>query len=363
MKQINVLYLFVLIFLFLPGCSTAEPGLIEILNSVNKVYLCGKEVPLDKNNSRERLEKELLLISNNKPQVILWLKRSARYFPQIEKILKEQNLPDDLKYVSVIESALIPHIRSPKNALGFWQFISSTGSLYGLKIDRSIDERCDLEKSTLAASMYFKDLYEKFENWELAFSAYNIGELRIKAELQAQSADNYYDLWLPEETMRYVFRIIAAKIVFENRDKFGFSMAKSDYYKPFNTKEVKLELENTIPGSIPAHALGLSLYEFKLLNTKIVGDYLTQGSVDINIPENIKTKKFLKKFEKLKNKWIEEHTRFYYSVQKGDSLIKISEEFQVRTKDILEWNELNYRDFIYPGQKLIIKTNLKNLKD
>lgn len=340
----------------------AEPGLIEILNSVDKVSFCNDIVPLEKNDLRERLEKELLLICYNKPQVILWLKRSGRYFPDIEKILKKNNLPQDLKYVAVIESALRPHIRSPQNAVGFWQFINSTGILHDLKIDKSLDERCDIKKSTEAASFYFKELYKKFKNWELVLAAYNIGEMRIERELEAQSADNYYDLWLPDETMRYVFRVIAAKIVFENFDKLGFEMNESDYYRPFDTKELKLKLDYTVPASVTAHALGLSLYEFKLMNTEIVGDYLVKGNIDINIPQNTDTGKFRSEFEKQKDKWIKEHTVFYYTVKKGDSLIKISEEFEVSIKHILEWNKLDYNDYIYPGQKLIIKTQMEEFK-
>ncbi|MGE4520553.1 MAG: transglycosylase SLT domain-containing protein [Desulfobacteraceae bacterium] len=346
---------------FTGGYSAAETGLIEFINSVKNVSFCNTEVPLEKNDARERLEKELLLISDNRPQVILWLKRSGRYFPVIEDILKQENLPDDLKYLAVVESALRPHIRSPQNAVGFWQFIHSTGLLHGLKIDKSVDERCDIKKSTYAAAMYLKELFKRFENWELVLAAYNIGEMRIERELEAQSAEGYYDLWLPEETMRYVFRVIAAKIVFENRDELGYSMKESDYYKAWDTKELKLNLNYTVPASVAAHALDLSLYEFKLINTEIIGDYLIKGDSYINVPDVIDSEKFIAEFDKHKNKWIEEHTIFYYTVKRGDSLIKIADEFEVRIKDILEWNKLDYKDYIYPGQKLVIKTNSQNL--
>ncbi|MDY0362895.1 MAG: transglycosylase SLT domain-containing protein [Desulforegulaceae bacterium] len=355
--------IFTVLFLFLNSSFLfAENNLVETLNSIESISFCNKKIPLEKNNVKERLEKEVLLVCHNRPQVILWLKRSGRYFPEIEKILKQENLPDDLKYVAVVESALRPHIRSSQNAVGFWQFIHSTGALHGLHIDKSIDERCDIIKSTKAAALYMKSLYEKFKSWELALAAYNIGEMRIERELEAQDTDNYYDLWLPEETMRYVFRIFTAKIVFEKRKELGFDLNDSDYYYPYETKKVKIWLDHTVPASVCAKALGLSLYDFKLLNTKIIGDYLIKGETFIDIPAKHTPKKFFTEFEILKNKWVREHTVFYYTVKRGDSLIKIADEFEVRTKDILEWNKLDYKDYIYPGQKLVIKSSSLKLR-
>ncbi|MCB9481569.1 MAG: transglycosylase SLT domain-containing protein [Desulfobacteraceae bacterium] len=354
---------FLILFCFLePLYCSEKKTLIEILNSIETVSICGKNVPLEKTDVRERFEKELMLALHDRPQVLLWLKRSGRYFPQIEKILKEEGLPDDLKYVAVVESALRPHISSPQNAVGFWQFIHSTGALHGLKIDKSIDERCDIKKSTIAAAAYMKSLYERFNDWELALASYNIGEMRIERELEAQLSDNYYDLWLPDETMRYVFKVMAAKVIFEKKEEFGFYLNDSDYYSPVRKKKVMLELDYTIPALVCARALGLSLYEFKLLNTEIIGDYLIKGKSYINIPGGYDVEKFFADFKSLKDKWVNEHKIFYYSVKRGDSLIKIADEFEVRTKDILEWNKLDYNDYIYPGQKLVIKSSSQKLR-
>ncbi len=151
-----------------PSIPAAQiPSLLSAVRNVHHLTFCDKSVPLDNQQIRERFEKEFLLILWNRPQVILWIKRSARYFPLIEKMLKEADLPDDLKFVAVVESALRPHIRSSKGAVGYWQFIKPTGLKYGLRIDRDIDERRNLLAATRAAIAYFKDLYDIFGTWAL----------------------------------------------------------------------------------------------------------------------------------------------------------------------------------------------------
>ncbi|MBW2174132.1 MAG: lytic transglycosylase domain-containing protein, partial [Deltaproteobacteria bacterium] len=137
---------------------------------------CGEQVPLEIQEVRERLEKEVLLSAWNRPQVILWLKRVPRYFPHIEEMLEESKMPDDLKYLPVVESAFLPHARSNKKAVGFWQFMSATGRKYGLVVNRQVDERRNFFASTRAALKYLKELHSIFGSWTLAVAAYNMGE-------------------------------------------------------------------------------------------------------------------------------------------------------------------------------------------
>ncbi|MFC1489377.1 lytic transglycosylase domain-containing protein, partial [Thermodesulfobacteriota bacterium] len=173
------------------------PSLISSIRIDAPLDFCGEKVPLDNPEVRERLEKELLLTLWNRSQVILWLKRASRYFPHMEKVLKENHAPDDLKYVPVIESSLRPHAVSPKQAVGFWQFLKSTGRRYDLTITANIDERRNVFASTRAAVKYFKDLYELLGSWTLSAAAYNMGEKGLQAEILTQKNSHYYHLYLP----------------------------------------------------------------------------------------------------------------------------------------------------------------------
>ena len=204
--------------------SSSYPSLVASLRIDTPLEFCNERVPLEIQEVRERLEKELLLTLWDRPQVILWLKRSHRYFPYIEEMLQKSGLPDDLKFVPVAESALRPHARSSKGATGFWQFMRHTGRQYGLTINRRIDERRNIFPSTKAAIRYLKDLYNIFGSWSLAAAAYNMGEVGLAREIKEQGTDNYYNLYLPLETQRYLFRIISIKLILsdqKNMDSFS----------------------------------------------------------------------------------------------------------------------------------------------
>jgi len=175
------------------------PSLISAIRVEGPLDFCGEPLPLNNPDVRERLEKELLLILWNRPQVILWLKRSTRYFPYIEKTLAQNNMPQDLKYIAVVESALLDYAGSSQGAVGYWQFIKQTGLRYGLSIDKNIDERRNFFASTKAAVAYLQDLHDLFSSWTLAAAAYNVGEDRIQNEKNSQKVDNYYDFSLPKE--------------------------------------------------------------------------------------------------------------------------------------------------------------------
>src|SRR5210317_1374791 len=185
------------------------PSLISAIRVEGPLDFCGEPLPLNNPDVRERLEKELLLILWNRPQVILWLKRSTRYFRYIEKTLAQNNMPEDLKYIAVVESALLPHAGSSQGAVGYWQFLKRTGIHYGLTIDRNIDERRNFFASTKAAVAYLQNLHDLFGSWTLASAAYNIGEERLQDEKTRQKVNSYYDFYLPSETQRHILKIIA----------------------------------------------------------------------------------------------------------------------------------------------------------
>ena len=217
--------------------ETIEPAQLPDLTSSLQIpsgqNFCGEPVPMNVPDVRERFERELLLTLWNRPQVLLWLKRSGRYMPHMERLLKENGLPDDLKYVAIAESSLRPHAGSSRGAIGFWQFVRPTGRRYGLTINDRIDERRNLFASTGAAIRYFKDLHQELGSWTLAAAAYNMGEKGLLAEILAQDSMNYYELYLPLETQHFLFRILSIKLIFSDPRKYGFKLSENDRYRSY----------------------------------------------------------------------------------------------------------------------------------
>lgn len=329
------------------------PSLVAAVRIEGPVNFCGELVPLDSVEVRERLEKELLLILWNRPQVILWLKRATRYFPYIERTLAQHNMPEDLKYIAMIESALLPHAGSSKGAVGYWQFIKSTGRSYGLTIDRNIDERRNFFASTGAAISYLKELHGLFDSWTLAAAAYNVGEDRIQKEKTKQKVDNYYDFYLPLETQRYIFKIVAIKLIFSNPSRYGFHLQADDYYPPISFDRVKLTLPSRTPLHLVAQAAGTHFKQIKDLNPEIRGHDLLKGSHIIAVPEG-SGKNFHSRFAGLADKWRQEYKMHIYIVKKGDNLSIIAERFDVTLPALMAWNDLSPNSYIHPGEKLVI---------
>ena len=246
---------------------------------------CGEEVPLDLFYVRERLERELLVNSYRHSATILLLKRTTRWFPVMEPIMEKNGLPEDFKYLAMIESELTNAV-SPSKAVGFWQFLESTGKEYGLEINKEVDMRYNVEKETAAACKYLKDSYNKFGSWTAAAAAFNCGNGRITKTLSEQRVNSYYDMILPEETQRYVFRILALKLITENPEKYGFQIGDNGWYQPLETKTV------TVVQSIPnltdfAYNQGTNLKLLKYFNPWLRSNSLTisaGNSYDIKIP-------------------------------------------------------------------------------
>ncbi|WP_298348279.1 lytic transglycosylase domain-containing protein [uncultured Dokdonia sp.] len=200
----------------------------------------GEEVPVQNPDIKERMDRELLVNTYWQSNALLLFKRAHKYFPIIEPILAEEGVPDDLKYLAVIESGLTQAV-SPARATGFWQIMKETGKEYGLEVNSNVDERYHIEKSTRAACQYLKKSKERFGNWTAAAAAYNAGNYGVSRRFEEQNVNDYYDLLLGEETGRYVFRIIALKEILNNPKKYGFNYRTEDLYTAVPTYKVEVD--------------------------------------------------------------------------------------------------------------------------
>ena len=200
--------------------------------------LDGEAIALRRYDRRERMDREILAFTYMHSTTMLLIKRANRYFPIIEPILKANGIPDDFKYLMVIESNLNSIARSPAGAAGLWQFMPTTGREFGLEVNENVDERYHIEKATVAACKYFKQAYAKYGDWIAVSAAYNAGQARISSQLEKQLASHAMDLWLVEETSRYMFRLLAAKEIFSNPQRYGFLLKREHLYPPIPYKEV-----------------------------------------------------------------------------------------------------------------------------
>ena len=207
------------------------------------VDFAGENTPLNIADVNERFERELLVNANLHASTTLILKRANRAFPIIEPILKKNGIPDDFKYLAVIESALINAVSSA-GARGVWQFMTETAKEKGMEVNDCVDERYHLEKSTEAACKYLLAAKSKFGSWTLAAASYNGGMTGVNKQIEIQKVSNYYDLLLNDETSRYVFRILALKEIMKNPEKFGFDIPKQELYELFPTR--KIEIDSTV---------------------------------------------------------------------------------------------------------------------
>lgn len=246
---------------------------VKALKLPNNLELAGERVPIEKADIRERMDRELLVNTYWQSNGLLLIKRANKFFPIIEPLLKKYGLPDDFKYLCVAESALI-NIPSHKGAAGYWHFMPATGKEYGLEVNRNVDERYNLEKSTRVAAEYLKKAKKKFGSWTLAAAAYNAGSGRISRRLEEQKVTDYYDLLLNTETGRYVFRILALKEIMTNPEKYGFIYDQEDLYQPIETYEVEVDTE------IKDLADFAKKYDVTYKELKIVNPWLRQTKLN-----------------------------------------------------------------------------------
>lgn len=239
----------------------------------DSVNFAGERMPLENFDTRESLERELLLTAYRHGSTIMIIKKATRYFPVIEKILKEYNIPDDFKYLAVAESELSNMI-SPAGATGFWQIMSETGKEEGMEINTEIDERYHVEKSTKFACEYFLRSYAKYGNWTLAAASYNGGRNGIDDQIEIQHEKNYYDLLLNEETARYIFRVVAYKLIVADPAAYDFEIDKKELYPEVRFNEVKIDTAVTDFSDF-ARKFGTNYKLLKLLNPWLRKPYLT----------------------------------------------------------------------------------------
>jgi hypothetical protein len=210
---------------------------IKVIHAPETVSFAGEELPLSHFDVRESFERELNQIIYSHNLTLLTMRLSGRYFNIIDSILKTYGVPEDFKYLCVAESNLQNAI-SPAKAVGFWQFLSETGKQYHLEINDEVDERYHFEKSTVAACKYLKESYQKYHNWTLAAASYNMGNKNLNKAIENQQTNNYYDLMLNSETIRYLYRIAAYKTIFANPELYGFYISENDKFKPFKYYEI-----------------------------------------------------------------------------------------------------------------------------
>ncbi|WP_343330066.1 lytic transglycosylase domain-containing protein [Polaribacter staleyi] len=270
-----------------PETSTAKTYKIKALKLPTNLNLAGERVPLEIPDVRERMERELLVNTYWQSNGVLLIKRANKYFPILEPLLKKYGLPDDFKFLALAESAFIDETSSA-GAAGMWHFMKATGKEYGLEINSNVDERYNIEKSTKVAAEYLIKSKERFNSWTLAAASYNAGNYGVSKRLDTQEVDNYYDAKLPNETERYVFRIIALKEVISNPKKYGFVFDNEDLYTLAETRTIKVD---TAISNIThfAKKFGMNYKEFKIHNPWLRENKLNNKSrkvYEIKIPVN-----------------------------------------------------------------------------
>jgi hypothetical protein len=311
----------------------------------------GEPVPLDRWDVRERLEREILLSLQERGQVILWLKRASRYFPYIEEALRRADLPDDLKYVAVIESALLPRALSRASALGIWQFIPATARRYGLRVTASWDERRDPELATRAALAYLADLYDQFGRWSLALAAYNSGEARVRSAIRHQKVTSYFQLALPRETERYVFRAYAAKLILAEPDRYGLHVPDEELYQPPAQDRVRVRVRQRLSVLAIAESSESFYREVKQLNPAITGEALPAGSYPINLPRG-QGEAFRARKTSLEGA---ARRAVRHRVRRGETLWRIARRYGISLAVLRQRNPRLQGRAIRPGDMLVIR--------
>ena len=249
---------------------------VYALELPDSLSFAGENVPLHSPDLKERLDRELLVNTYWQSNMMLLLKRANKYFPTIEKILKEEGVPTDLKYLSVIESGL-ENVISPAGAKGFWQIMRTTGREYGLEVNSNIDERYHIVSSTRMAAQYLKKAKDKFGSWTLAAASYNRGMSGIQRNLNAQEVESYFDLLLGKETSRYVFRILAVKEIIENPSKYGYVFDNTDLYYSVPVRYHGLDTAISNLTSF-AQKMGINYKVLKIHNPWLLQNHLNNKS-------------------------------------------------------------------------------------
>lgn len=363
-------------FVFLSNTETQSEKALDEFNQYYKIYslalpktisFAGTKIPLTDFDIAERYDRELLTNVYWQSQTLLMVKRANRYLPMIEKILKQNNIPADFKYVALAESGL-QNVVSPAGAAGFWQFLDKTAKRYNLEVNEEIDERYNLAKATQAACMYFKESYSYLNDWSLVAASYNMGILGVKRQIKAQGINNFVDLYLNTETSRYLFRIIAIKDICENPAKYGYNIPYTDLYKEVPTVKVRVDLSitNLAEWSVQ-NACNYKL--LKLLNPWIrkpflnveagkiyyldlPKDHLMASPLAAKIVRDTLTFSDTKLDHLIKEDII---TDLDHHVVSGETIKSIAQKYKVSEEDLIFWNELTLGQNLKAGSILRIK--------
>jgi hypothetical protein len=279
------LFFFACSIVFLTACSSSnkEQKVVQVAAPCptvqtlpilpDEMVFCGQKINLIDEDIRERLDKEILVNAYYQSATLQALKRAHRYFPEMERILKDNNIPEDFKYLAVIESGLVQAV-SPAGAQGFWQFMPGTAREHDLLMNGEVDERLNIEKSTKAACEYLQFANDTLKDWVLAAASYNRGIGGVRSDMRWQGTTNYFDTHMNSETGRYVFRILAMKLIFENPEAYGYNLKEIELYKPFKTFSVSI---NKSVSNLAQWALtkGINYKILIKLNPWLLGNKLT----------------------------------------------------------------------------------------
>lgn len=376
-----VLYFLVILFLKKPEVN--EQSYINNnfnvfgLNIPQNLTFCEEKIPVDNFEIRNNLEKEFFTNEYWKNNSTILFNKVAKWFPYIEPILKEEGVPDDIKFIAVIESHLSNKV-SPVGAAGFWQLVPSTARNYGLIVNNEVDERLDVEKSTHVACKLFKDAHQRFNNWTLAAAAYNLGIGGIERALKEQNTNNYYDLLLNKQTGEFIYRLLAYKTLLSSPIHFGIKKSKIKYNSkiPVKTYIIDSSITNI---QFLAKKLKCSKAQIKLLNPWLVSDELNNPDhhkFTFKIPKNL-TKDYSSYYLDLISEdgymdveinqepelfikdtisAIELKQMVIHIVKANETLKQIAEQYHVSENDILKWNNLSSVSQVSVNLKLEIVT-------
>ncbi len=261
-----------------------ELGYLIMPDLPDRLSLCDRPIPLEDEDVREGFEREFYQFLENRGLLTILIKRYGKFFSVVSEELNRQNMPSDLIYLAIAESYLNPRAVSKANAGGIWQFIKDTGKKEGLCINDQIDERYSIAKSTRTALQYLKRLHDEFGSWFVAMAAYNAGEGRLREAIANQNTKDFFDLYLPEETDRYIYRIAAIKEIVGNPGKYGLFIEKGDYYRPYAVAEVTIEVEKETHTALLAQAMDLPYKAFREYNLHIRKYRLPRGIYHLYVP-------------------------------------------------------------------------------
>jgi hypothetical protein len=306
-------------------------------------------VPLERPDVKERLEYEFYYLLDREGLLVMYLKRAARCNPIVEVILEMEEIPADLKFVPVAESGLVFRARSPADAVGYWQFMEPTAKRYGLTVDPYVDERRDLTRSTMAAAAYLKDLHEMFGSWTTAMAGYNWGEKNVARAAREQGTTYYYDLYLPHETERYVFRILALKLIMQDPEAYSIRVPEEDRYFLPKVREVDIASDTPISIDVLAEAASAGARTIRGLNPWMRRNVLPGGRYRIAVPTDQAEGYADRLAERLADR-----RKVVHAVKRGENLSTIASKYNVTVEAIEKWNHISRKAPIHFGQKITI---------